>query len=145
MENTMSSESRKVVCADCKTVLNQLASEVGRACCPQCGSTKQSMHIHFEDQIQTTEWVDIRLKSSSLPSRKKLRVHTQSGQQFSVKLGRHVDKTRVLDKENDRYFEKITDPLTEEVLRHCEEPLTAHQGRGSAKFKPDPTTDTSDE
>lgn len=139
----MSSESRKVVCSDCKTVLNQRASEVGRACCPQCGSTNQSLYIQFEEQIQTTEWVDMKLKDLSLPSSKKLRVHMQSGQQFSVNLGRHVDKTRVLDKENDRYLEKVTDPLTGEVLRHCEEPLTVHQGRGSAKFKTVPPTDAS--
>jgi phosphoribosylamine-glycine ligase len=31
------------------------------------------------------------------------------------------------------YYERVVDPETEEVLRHCEEPLSEHFGRGSAK------------
>jgi hypothetical protein len=36
----------------------------------------------------------------------------------------------------DRYSEKIVDRDTGEVLRVCEEPLSQHQGHGSAKLKP---------
>jgi hypothetical protein len=37
------------------------------------------------------------------------------------------------DRRNDRYLEHITPAYTREVLRHVEEPLSAHRGHGSAK------------
>jgi hypothetical protein len=42
---------------------------------------------------------------------------------------------RVFDYENDYYIEKITDPLTGEIIKECKEPLSEHKGHGSAKFK----------
>jgi hypothetical protein len=36
----------------------------------------------------------------------------------------------------DRYREKVTDYETGEVLRDCDDPLSQHQGHGSAKLKP---------
>ena len=40
-----------------------------------------------------------------------------------------------LSYENDYYTEKITDPLTCEIIKECKEPLSEHKGHGSAKFK----------
>lgn len=45
-------------------------------------------------------------------------------------LGRHE---RVLDRQNDRYFEKVTICESGEVTHLCEEPLTDHRDHGSAK------------
>ena len=39
----------------------------------------------------------------------------------------------VIDRENDRYVEKGTDYESDEVIRQCEEPLSQHQGHGSAR------------
>lgn len=139
----MSEDSERVVCSDCKTVLNQQAND--QTPCSQCGSTQRTLHIEFEDSIAITEWFDMKVKNHSLPSAKKLRVHMQSGQQFSVRLDRYVDKDRILDKENNRYLEKVTDPLTGDVLRNCDESLAEHQGHGSAKFKTAPPTDSSED
>jgi hypothetical protein len=44
-------------------------------------------------------------------------------------------KERVIDREEDFYFERITDLETGEVIHHCEEPLSSHQGHGGAKAK----------
>ena len=43
---------------------------------------------------------------------------------------------RVFDRLNDRYYERITDPETGEVVRECDEPLSHHRGRGSERNKP---------
>ena len=40
---------------------------------------------------------------------------------------------RVIDREKDSYKEIVTDPITGEVTHHCGEPLSKHQGYGSAK------------
>jgi hypothetical protein len=48
-------------------------------------------------------------------------------------LARHE---RVIDRQNDRYFEKVTLCESGDVTHLCEEPLTVHQGHGSAKKSP---------
>lgn len=56
-----------------------------------------------------------------------------TGADWSHSLQRFVEKIRILDRDNNRYVEKVVDPETGEVLRDVEEPLSEHQGRGSAK------------
>jgi len=46
-----------------------------------------------------------------------------------------MKKNRVIDKNNDKYFEQVIDPETGETVHHCEEPLSEHFGHGTAKFK----------
>ena len=40
---------------------------------------------------------------------------------------------RIIDRVKGWYYEHIVDPETGNVVRHCEEPLSKHQGHGSAK------------
>lgn len=137
----MTEHSESITCTDCGTTLDQDVGDRDRVPCPQCGSMKRSVSLKLSDTVHcpVTEWVDMKLKNPNLPSKKKLRAHIQTGQQMSVRLGRYVDKERVLDKENDHYLETVVDPVTGDVLRHCEEPLSVHQGRGSAKSRPPET------
>lgn len=37
---------------------------------------------------------------------------------------------RVIDRDNDRYFERVTDRVTGAVIRECSERLTDHKGHG---------------
>jgi len=46
-----------------------------------------------------------------------------------------MSKSRIINKYNDKYLEKVTDPETGDVIHHCEEPLSKHFGHGSDKFK----------
>ncbi|HHS7810286.1 hypothetical protein [Pseudomonas putida] len=134
----MPADSESVSCTDCGKKLDEKAGDRDRGACPQCGSMGRVIHLELSDNVDcpVTEWLDLKVKNENLPSKKKLRTHIQTGQQLSTRLGRYVDKERVLDKDNDRYMEIVTDPLTGEVLRHCEEALSVHQGHGSAKTKP---------
>lgn len=43
--------------------------------------------------------------------------------------------TRLFDKESDIYEEVVIDPDTGDVIHQNKEPLTKHQGHGSAKQK----------
>ncbi|WP_139207935.1 MULTISPECIES: hypothetical protein [unclassified Pseudomonas] len=143
----MPADSESVKCADCGTKLNQRASEPDRDPCSKCGSRKRIVELELSDTVDSPvfEMLDGKLKQSNLSGKKKQRLHFKSGQELSVRLGRYVNKERVLDKDNDRYLETVTDLLTGEVLRHCDEPLSEHQGRGSAKFKAVPPPAASDE
>ena len=46
-----------------------------------------------------------------------------------------IYKEWILNKRGDHYREVITDPETGEVIHHRDEPLSKHQGYGSAKRK----------
>lgn len=46
-----------------------------------------------------------------------------------------VKKIRIIDKDKNLYKETVTDPDTNTIIHHCEEPLDQHVGHGSAKSK----------
>ena len=56
--------------------------------------------------------------------------NTYGYSRFKDKLVRHE---RLIDRKNDRYFELVEDPDTDEVVHRCEEKLSDHRGHGSAK------------
>jgi hypothetical protein len=70
--------------------------------------------------------------------RKKPFVEVRAEPSKSIKLGRNVHHERLIDRRNNRYAEKVTDPKTTDVLHECDEPLSQHRGQGSAKKRDDP-------
>lgn len=67
------------------------------------------------------------------PGVKKPLSEQKHGDSLSTKLGRWMRRSRVVDRENDRYTETVVDPKTGEMVHHCDEPLSEHRGHGSAK------------
>ena len=57
-----------------------------------------------------------------------------NGWELRRSVGDHVRKLLLVDREGDRYFERI-ETQDGTVLRHCDEPLSEHRGHGSAKLK----------
>lgn len=55
------------------------------------------------------------------------------GDDLQRSTGKWMKKERLIDREKDRYREIVTDPETGDVIRQCEEPLSDHRDRGSAK------------
>jgi hypothetical protein len=68
------------------------------------------------------------------PGRKKPSYESVSGFERS-NSGVLVEKRRIIDREKNRYFEKVVEHKSRKVLRRIEEPLTNHTGRGSAKAR----------
>jgi hypothetical protein len=56
------------------------------------------------------------------------------GQEYSDS-GQLVNKVRIIDRENNKYKEQVSDADTGEIIRDVEHPLTDHTEHGSAKFK----------
>jgi hypothetical protein len=56
-----------------------------------------------------------------------------SGDDFSFGTGRWMGKLRVIDRQNDRYSERVVDPGTGEVVHLVDHRLSEHRDRGSAK------------
>ena len=69
------------------------------------------------------------------PGSKKPFVEQTTGADLHRKTGKWMNLSRVYDRENDLYKEVITDPTTGEIVHECIEPLSSHNGHGSAKPK----------
>ena len=67
-------------------------------------------------------------------SKKKLRREYFLGVDAN-KDGKLMNKERLVDKDANIYYEFVQDPETGEIVRRCQEPLTEHRNRGSAKKK----------
>ena len=91
-----------------------------------------ALEISVDDTLRAYETIQTKGKreGESKPFREQI-----SGDDYSHKNKKWIKKERVIDREKDYYFEKITDPETGDVLHYCEEPLSSHRGHGTAKFK----------
>ncbi len=123
-------------CADCGAQINEPASlpVADRKPCPSCGSMARSFGAHVIEALTVREKIGMKQKR---PGHKKPIFESVSGDDLHRASGQWNKLTREIDRENNRYKEVIVNPETGEILRHCDEPLTDHVNRGSAKPKPD--------
>lgn len=131
----MKDNDRELIrCAKCKLVLDEDPSVQPdkRTPCPSCGSTSRSFEVTATAGIGLSASLGMNAKHAG---EKKPFIEQISGKYLHRKTNKNVDKTRVIDRENDRYLETITDPQTGVIIHHCDEPLSKHIGHGSAKNK----------
>lgn len=120
-------------CADCGAAIVHEADASGtRIPCVFCGSIKRIHNVSITEKIIARDGYGLQAKR---PGQKKPYVEELSMPDYSYSREKHVHKQRVIDRDNDHYFEKVTDYETGEVIHHCEEPLSQHQGHGDAKRK----------
>lgn len=128
-----------ISCKECGILLDELPNTPieERKPCPKCGSIVRTFTVQLEDQIKIREFIQIKKKSPDYPSKKKLRLYIQQGDQFDHGTGKWIFKQRRIDKDQSPswYFEQILDTETGKLLHHCSEPLNEHVGHGSAKEK----------
>lgn len=97
--------------------------------CPECGSRRRFFRWTGENAGHITMRSTVKKK----PGERRYPVEEVSGDVYSHSLGRMVRIHRMIDRRRDRYYERVLDPDTREVLRDIEQPLSHHTGRGSAK------------
>ncbi len=130
---TMESDIR---CSDCGTViLNALPGDdpSRREPCPNCGSNARTIPLRLESSLALRSKLGMKQKR---PGCKKPILESVLGDDLFRVTNTWQTLVRVIDRLNDRYYELIRNPETGEVVRHCEEPLSQHIGRGSAKHQP---------
>lgn len=122
-----------VRCGECGTVLlDETARTSVREPCPECGSNCRTIAIELVDYVHIHEQLEVKQKRKGY----KKPIHEElTGDDFTHSTGRFSSKTRVIDRLNDRYYEYVVDQQTGDVLRHCDEKLSEHYGRGSAKTR----------
>jgi hypothetical protein len=74
----------------------------------------------------------LRYKAKS-PGLKKPFLDGVAGSVLFRELSKWVHKIRIVDRRGDHYLEEVVDTNTGEVIHRCDEPLSKHQGHGSAK------------
>ena len=120
-------------CNQCGKLLDESAhiSVEERKPCPECGSLARQFEVSISASIETHSMLGVGHKRPGVAgflSKQKV------GDSFSTRLQRWMRLRRMIDREHDRYTETVIDPKTGETIHHCDEPLSEHQGHGSAKF-----------
>ncbi len=125
-----------VKCQDCGEVLNEPTDTPvdERNPCPKCGSKARHVEIVVSETVEVHEKLGIKARHGTTD---KPFLESISGDDLHRKSGKWVSLERVIDRENDRYKETVTDPATGEIIHQCQESLSQHQGHGSARKKKD--------
>lgn len=119
-------------CAGCGAVLNPSGDSQVRAPCAACGSTARVIEVSVSATLEMHGSMAFKHKR---PGHKEPIAEGVSGEEFFRKEQKWVTKERLVDRQADRYREKVTDAATGEVIHECDEPLSQHTGHGSAKPK----------
>lgn len=136
----MSPASTTVKCGKCGTQLDEDTSTSTETLlpCPACNSLTRAIDVTVHDSVTIREKLGLKGR------------HADGGKPFIEQVHgadlhrdtgtwRYLD--RIIDRENDKYYEVVKDPETGEILHECQEPLSKHRGHGAAKRKLDVTKD----
>ncbi len=121
-------------CSECGETSDFRPNKDGAIYCPRCGGTKGQLNVGFSlsvgAQVSSVRAVG---KNDSLPSKKKRRLEYRKELSLTGSTGKMSILERLIDKDNNLYWEKVTDKDTGEVVHSDEEPLTDHTNHGTAK------------
>jgi hypothetical protein len=108
------------------------ATKVPRSLCALCGATTKKMHFLAEASVG----VSASMRGVGYTtSKSNWLAKFYSRPEWHRALGRLHDVSRMFNKRTDEYHEVIHDHETGELVMEVHEPLSEHQGHGSAKNK----------
>ena len=122
-----------IVCGDCGAPLKDaLPSDdpMQRKPCESCGSTKRNYHVFIVESVTLRDGLGMKAKR---PGEKRPHIETKAVPDHSKSRDKIVHREQIIDRENDRYFERVTDYESGEVIHECKEPLSQHLGHGADK------------
>jgi hypothetical protein len=126
----MSAELQSVACGNCGLKLEENPGPPDeRTGCPQCGSTLRHLSVSVSETVKFHEMLG--LKGRHAEGRPFIEL--KQGDDLHRKSGRWMLLERVIDRAKNWYREVVTDPETGKVIHQCEEPLSEHQGHGTAQ------------
>jgi len=121
-----------VTCGGCGLSLDESADLLleQRPACPACGSSARSFHktIRVTEEARAGEGYKVREQGQQRPF-----IEGYDRPSLSRKTGRWMRKEMRVDRRNNLYQDRVTDPETGEIVHEEDEPLTDHRGHGSAK------------
>ena len=126
--------NRTVQCSGCGTPLQEPTRIEDREPCPTCGSLARTVNASFTDTVQARERLNLKARHGDVGEVKPYREQI-NGDELHRDSGEWHRVSRVVDREDDRYTERITDEAGN-VVREVDEPLSDHRDRGAAKRRP---------
>jgi len=125
----------RIMCQKCGQVIDEPPNinEEEKKPCSNCGSLLRLKEVRIKLDIPVPHYQisgKVKSKETKKPSTEFLQ-----GDDLHHKTGKWNKISRTIDRKMDLYEEVITDPETGQIIHKCEEPLSKHQGHGSAKHK----------
>jgi DNA-directed RNA polymerase subunit RPC12/RpoP len=123
-----------VTCSTCGTLVEEPARVEDRQPCPRCGSLARTFLVTVSDWGKIESHESVRVKARHGEKGKPYR-ETFDGDDLHRDGHEWRLVHRLIDREHDRYTERIIDTAGN-VVRDVDEPLSHHRGRGAAKRRP---------
>lgn len=119
-------------CSECGVEIDPTKdTETFRVPCPACGGQKRTMHGSVSEALSARDGIGVKAKR---PNEKRPYIEDRSMPSYSYSREKLVHREMVIDRDNDNYYEKVTDYETGEIIHENQESLSAHQNHGSAKI-----------
>jgi hypothetical protein len=99
--------------------------------CPSCGSTARTFAVTLTDKAEAHDSLATKARHGDVGKVKPYR-EALGGFDYHRDSKEWRQVSRVVDREGDRYTERIVDAAGN-VVREVDEPLSDHRGRGTAK------------
>jgi hypothetical protein len=130
----MNMTASRTECGDCGTSLAQARNEAEAALpCPACGSTRRNIFAEIVESVNLRDGIGMKAKRVG---QKKPFVESLSVPSHSRSLGKLVHHERLIDRDKNLYYEKVSDYENGTVIHENKEPLSEHIGHGSDKKIP---------
>lgn len=126
-------DGRMVQCERCGAELPSDFAQLADQPCPICGFTAIKVTLTLRDTLTIRESLCGKVKDSAYNSKRNPRHRFKVGASWSTKHEKWMHREMDVNKDQGTYREVVVDPGTGKVVHHCEEPLSQHQGHGSAK------------
>ena len=123
-------------CNQCGTLIDEPINTALdlRSPCPSCGSKARLYAIELMGEISLREKLKLKARHGKAGEVKPF-LELQTGDDFHRKTGEWNHREKMEDRENDHYLEHIVNPKTGNIVHHCEEQLSQHQGHGFTKIR----------
>ena len=128
----MESNQFVVECHDCGFVLDESfhRDELRERPCPRCGSFGRLSGTGYRGRVCLRGNL---LVKSRPPTCGRFFAESRFDEDVNKRTGRPVKRCRIIDRDSNRYFERVIDIETGEVIHECNEPLSNHKNHGSAR------------
>ncbi len=114
-------------CKSCNKKLSKLDEK-----CPECGNTSRNISLKIQDSISIYDQLRSKLRREK-DGRNKV-IHEQKvGMDYHKATHKWNFLARIIDRENNRYYELIKDGKTDETIKETKESLSEHQNHGYAQ------------
>ena len=133
--------STTINCSGCGAI-TPAVDPVGVCACPDCGSSaiKLFHYLVATDTVRIAESIKLAVKDPARSSGEKMRRYTKAGDDYWRSGQKWVRRELSIDRDNNRYLEKVIDPESGAIIHECDESLMDHRGHGSDK-EPGPVHD----